>query len=326
MKVEKILKSITPEVKKREIERIQKIKLPMKLKECIKEYEKVGDRDGFLWKGLYTFAPFGSLPGVINKYQQSTFETKIISMIFVTLADDLVDKCRNKKLFNEICKIPFNTDFKINKSLSLSQQKYLKSAQKIWNVLEEEIKKYPRFEEFEELLKFDYQQVLNSLRFGYLLNKNLYLLNSNECKIYLPYNMQVFVNCDFDLMCLLKFNIKELGVLRKIIGKSQIMARIANCLSTWERELEEDDFSSFIFVYAVSNDIVTVEELKSENKDIIKVKIELSDCQKHLLDEWEKNYNEIENLIKEVKSINVFQYFKRSEAILKIYVISKGLV
>ncbi len=324
MKVEEILKSITPEVKKREIEKIQKIKLPAELKECVKEYEKVGERDRFIWKGLYAFAPFGSLPGVAEKYQRSTFEAKIISMIFVTLADDLVDKYKDKEMFDEICKIPFNADFKIDKNLSLKQQKYLKSAQKVWDILEKEIRKYPRYEKFEELLKFDYQQVLNSLKFGYLLNKNLYLLNSDECEIYLPYNMQVFVNCDFDLMCLPNFDVKELGILRKIIKKSQTMARIANCLSTWEREVGENDFLSFIFVHAVRNNIVTIKELKNENE--IKRKIKLSNCQKYLLDEWEENYSEIRNSMREVKSINISQYLKKSEMILKMYIISKGLV
>jgi len=325
-KAEQILKQITPEVVEKEVERIKKVKLPPKLEKCVEEYEKVGDRDRFLWKGLYAFAPYGSLPGVMDEYWQSVLETKIISMIFVTLADDLVDKHRNKKLFNEISGIPFNTDFKIDKKLPLNQQGYLENAWRIWNVLEKEIKKYPHYEEFEELLKFDYQQVLNSLKFGYLLNKNLYLLNYSECKTYLPYNMQVFVNCDFDIMCLSGFDIKELGVLREIISRSQIMARIANCLSTWERELEENDFSSFVFVYAVKNGIVNTRELKKRNKDEIRRKIKLSDCQEYLLDEWNKSYDEIRNLTKKIKSVNISQYLKGSETILSIYIINKGLV
>ncbi len=176
MVIEKILSEITPEKIKKGIEKIKATKLPSKLAECVREYEKVGERDRFLWQELYAYAPYGSLPGVMAKYQKSVFETKIILIIFVTLADDLADKYKDKELLNKISLVPFNKNFKIDKKIPRSKQNYLRSGQKIWNIFENEIKKYPNYSKFEEYAKFDFQQVLNAIKFSYLLNEAPQLL------------------------------------------------------------------------------------------------------------------------------------------------------
>jgi len=323
MIAEKILSEITPEKIKMELEKIKAAKLPPKLEECVREYEKVGDRSRFSWKALYAYAPYGSLSGVMAKYQKSVLETKIILIIFVTLVDDLADKYKNGNLLDKFSTIPFNENFKIDRKISESEQKYLMVGKKIWNIFENEIKKYPYYNKFGDFLKFDYQQVLNAIKFSYLLNRNPQLLYSSESNFFLSYNMQVFVNSDIDIMCISNFDMDEFGILREIVGKYQIMARIGNCLGTWERELEENDFSSFVFIYAIKNNIVTIGDIKSGNKKEIKEKIMLSNYQKHLLEDWEKNYNEIKNLMPIIKSINIHQYLKNSEEILKMHIIGK---
>ncbi|MFH1049249.1 MAG: hypothetical protein V1732_06335 [Patescibacteria group bacterium] len=323
MIAEKILSEITPESIKEEVEKIKAAKLPPKLEECVREYEKAGERDRFSWKALYAFAPYGSLPGVIEKYQKSVFEIKVILIIFVTLADDLADKYKDKELLNKISAIPFNKNFEIDKKIPRSKQNYLKSGQKIWSIFEKEIKKYPYYYKFEEYIKFDFQQVINAIKFSYLLNEAPQILYSSESKNFLSYNMQVFVNSDIDIMCISDFDMDEFGILREIVGKYQIMARIGNCLGTWERELEENDFSSFVFIYAIKNNIIALEELKSKDKIKIKNKISTSNCQKYLLNKWERNYNEIKNLVPMIKSIDFRQYLKNSEKILKMHIIGK---
>ncbi|MBU4580653.1 hypothetical protein KKB43_06620 [Patescibacteria group bacterium] len=58
MIAEKILSEITPEKIKKEVEKIKAAKLPPKLKECVREYEKVGKRERFLWQNENSYSQF----------------------------------------------------------------------------------------------------------------------------------------------------------------------------------------------------------------------------------------------------------------------------
>lgn len=328
MEIEKILKQLTPEYIKTSIFAIDAINLPVQLQNWVERYNKIGERNEFIWKSLYAFAQYYTLPNVIEKYQESVYEVKIIGMIFIALADDLADKHkhRNRELLDKLLKIPFNQNFKINSRFSLNQLRYLKFAQQIWKFLQQKIQKYPCYKKFESLFEFDYQQVFNSIKYGYLINSNFYLANFKESSIYLPYNMQIFVNSDIDLMCFPEFEMRELKTLREIVWNVQMMARIANCLATWERELEEKDFSSLIFTYATRNNIITSEELRKNDKEKIRKKIKSSNYQKYFLTIWKKYYKEAKNMGKKLKSIDIIKYLKGSEEVLKGYMITKGLI
>ena len=73
------------------------------------------------------------------------------------------------------------------------------------------------------------------------------------------------------------------------------MTRIGNWVSTWERELNERDFSSGIFAYSLLNKIITLEEImrvKENNcektKKLIVSKISSSNVENAFLEEWKK--------------------------------------
>ena len=319
-----ILKELTPERAKMEKEEISKVHLPALLSRLINDCSEVSKRSRFLWQCMYKYAPYGTLPCVYRKDKKSAYQAKIIGMLFVALVDDLADKYKDEKLLNEIIKIPLNSDFKIKKKFTLRQQRYLIISQRIWLCLEKELRKYCYFNKYKSLFEFYFSQVINSMRYGFLMNKNLNLINNEECLMYLPHNMQVIVNYIIDLMCMPKVNMYELRVLHKIVLNVQVMARIANCLGTWERELEEYDFSSIIFSYCLEKNIITLEEINKKNIDKIRKKINASNCQEYFLSKWNNHYCEIKKLNKKIKIMDITEYIKGTEKILEMYCLSKG--
>lgn len=316
MIIEKILKQLTPGRTKKEIEAVKKIKLPPELQRWVNEYGKVGDRNNAIWLFTYRIIQIFSFP-VVKKHKKSLWEIKFLITMFVILLDDMVDKAKNKKLINELLNILFGRKHLQLRKVRSKDKEYLKFASKIWDYIKKTIKRYPRFREFEDIFQHDIFQILIAMNFTFLVNKSLYLINKTEYWAYSPYPMQSMVYCTLDLMCAPKFNIKELSSIREMFWHAQKMARIGNWISTWEREIRENDFTSGVFVYAIDSNLFSVNELKKEKESEIINKIKNSKIEEKLLREWEGCYNKLTKFSKKIKSVNVGEFlFKMRKLII----------
>lgn len=298
MKVEEILKSITPGVKKGEIEKIQKVKLPPELEEWVKKYNKIGGRNRFIFLWLYRIIKIVTLPIAAKKYRLSLWKAKFLIALFIILLDDIADKTQQKRLLDELFKVPFaQADIKDNK-LNQNEKKYLIVTIKLWNCIEKEIKKYPRYEEFKDIFQFDIYQLINTMRYSRLVNKTPFLINKTEYWLYSSYSEESMICFTLDLMCSRSFDIKNFGTMRELGWQAQKMTRVGDCLSTWMRETKENDLTSGIFAYAINSNVLTIDDLTKRDSSQIIQKIKNSQIEQTLIEEWKKAYQEFNKLNK----------------------------
>lgn len=303
--IEKILKQLTPERVKKEIGAVQRVKLPPELQKWVKEYKKVGERDEFIWKWIFKTTSMVTSPAVEKKYRKSLPVIKALLFMFDTLLDDIADKTRNKAFLNELIKIPFDSNCIVFNHLKSAERKYLLFTEKVWNYLEGAVQKYPRYKEFQDLFKYDILQLLNTMRYSYLVNTNPYLINKIEFWAYLPPNMTVMICSTIDLMCSPRFDIREIGRAREVFWLAQEMTRIGNWVSTWKREIDECDFTSGIWPYAIDRGVIDVNEIQRGEKEKIIKMIKKAEIEKELLTRWEKNYTEILKLGRKITSFDI---------------------
>ncbi len=327
MKVQQILAKITPEIKKIEIERISQVKLPKDLQKWVDEYKKAGgERDDFFWKWIYRAILETTFPMIPNKHRDDKITGEFLLIMFIILLDDLVDNHWGKiKLLNNLFLIHQKNDKMYFRSSS-KKSKYYDFSLDVWNETIKNIKLLPRYNEFEYIFKFDIDQIINALRYDYLVNKNHFLINKEEFWLYSPHTMQIVASSMLDLMCIPSFNAKELGIVRKAAIKAQKMARIANWISTWRRELNKNDFTSGVFAYLLEKKPSNYKYLVKENKlKILKI-IKREEIEKDLLAEWINISSSLHKDCKKIESIKVDKFRFGQEKLLIMYLVSERVI
>jgi len=326
MIIEKILKQLTPNRAKKEIESVKILKIPPEIQKWIKGYEKVGIRGEFFWKFMYKASQIVSPFNIPNIYRGSITEIKFLIIIFTILLDDIADKKKNKKLLNELAKISFSRNYIKLDKLNRREKKYLKFSIKLWCYIEQEIKKYPRYKEFKDIFNFDFSQVINAIKYSSLINQTPFLINKTEYWNYSSHTLHGMTYSSLDLMCSPKFDIRELGIVREIFWQTQKIARIGNCLSTWKRELKEGDLTSGVLAYAVNSDFFDIQDLNKMDKIKIINRIDRLNIRYKLLKKWQEYYDEIRCLCRKTKSINTRNFLSQLEKLTLIYLIGEKYI
>jgi hypothetical protein len=324
-KIEEIARRVTPVNVKEEIKRTNRIKLPPELQKWVEGYKRVGgERNEFIWKWVYIVSKTITLSSAEKKYQKSLWEIKFLMIMFVVLIDDMADKYKNRKMLEELVKIPFNQSGIRLGSLKREDREFIAFTVRLWNHIERTYKKYPRYKEFEDIIEFDLKQLLNAMEYAYLVNNHHNIINKTEYRIYFSHNMQLIIDIMFDLSCSSKFDAREMGKVREISDHAQLMARIGNWISTWEREIGEEDFTSAVFAYALENGTISAEEMTKNNKEGLIKKIRKAGIEDKFLKEWENNYQEIKKSNRNIKSVKVADFLNFLEKIIFMHLTSKG--
>ena len=306
-----ILKQLTPERIEKELKEIQEVKLPPELQKWVKEYEKVGNRKILEWKMAFKASEMIRIFIAPEKKITSLRNAKFLMSMFIILLDDIADEMQDEKLLNEILKVPFEKNCIKFNQLNLKEKKYLEFTIKVWQSIDETIRTFSQYKEFKEFLECNIRQLLNGMRYNYLINKKPYFINKTESSLYLCASIcsvQILAYFTLDLMYFSKFNVKEFRKLRKIVWLAQKMTRNGNWVSTWKKEINDNDFTSGVFSCAIDFNLFAIDNLEIQSIFEITEIIIYSKIEKNLLKEWENNYHEIDKISKEIKNNGIKEY------------------
>jgi hypothetical protein len=309
------------------IAEIKQVTFSPYLQEWIRSYESVGQRGRFLWQWCLKGVRMTTLPSVETALRSHVVETKLLGILFCSLIDDIADREQDAEML-EMAIAASSNQWAVERLEFWNgrRRSYLEMICKVWNEVWTRCSTYPRFRDFEPLLKFDNEQVQIAMRYALLSNQCPGLLNVIEHDLYQPNNMQMIFMATVDLCASPDFNSDELGIAREVFWHAQRMGRIGNMITTWEREVLDRDFTSGIFAFAVHRGILSAADLRNLPAHEIMTLLETNDCQEHFINEWKAHRTQMLRKLRRVKSIDLMPYLNGVEELFRTHLGSRGLM
>ena len=293
----------------------------------INRYETVGQRSRYLWQWCLEGIALTTMPSVMPELRSHVIETKLLGIMYCTLLDDIADREQDSEMLQMAMSLGFD-DWPMERLTFWSgrRREYLEMIASVWNEVWGRCARYPRFAEFEQLLRFDTEQVFNSMRHSLLANQRPEILNVIENDLYQPHNMQIMFMASVDLCASPAFDIDDLSLVREVSWHTQRMGRIGNMVTTWEREVLDRDFTSGIFAHAVHLGIINGSELRELPAHEIMSRLEDASFQEIFLQEWKFHYDLAAQKIERIRSVDFKPYLDGFEQLLKLHLGSRGLL
>lgn len=273
------------------------------LEKVIGAYDSIGPEARnmkFLAKWVYDiYEKLFYLPSINSIYKKKLALDKSKLSIFAILIDDLADNSnlRDLNLMDKAIRIPWDADKEC-------QNAYLETTREIWLDAINSIKQYPRYNEFKEIFYFDMEQFLHAIRYSYLIN-TMEMDNDVETKMYSYHNMMIIVFMSMDLMCSPDFEKKELKYIRPVFHYMQDICHIGNILSTYKREIREQDFSCPLISMGLRKGIIdkkTIEEYPEVAEE------KLKSLEEYFRRRAEDNFSKIQKAETEIKSVDINEF------------------
>ncbi len=308
-----------------DIAAIQRIELSDEVQSFIQAYGEQGQRDAFIWKWVYQGLRLTALSSVDEALWDEVQTIKLLGVMFDVMLDDAADQIQDEDLVEQMLLIPFEASFIQKQKVKPEYLGYLEFTIELWQEIERRYKRLPRFSEFEKLLTFDYRQLLNCMRYALVVNNDPRCMNLAEHDLYQPHNMHMMVNATLDLMASPGFDVWETGTLREVIWNAQVMGRIGNAVTTWQREIKDRDFTSGIFALALAKGVLTSDDLLHSESDAIEQRILGSNLEDELLIEWGKRREYINKLAPRFKTVDINTLVSGLENLIAIHLGSRGL-
>lgn len=310
------------EDERRELEQVQRLQLSPVIQAWINSYAKHGRRDLYLWQWCRQGIELTTLPCVRDELRSHVNDTKLLGVMLDVLLDDVADFYRDPVFLEGL--IGLLQEHGDAAKFEGHQREYAQFTVDVWNEIFVRAREYPGFEQFHELLRYDYVQLFNTMRYSSLINRQLTLLNQIEHELYLPHNMHMMIFSTLDLMCTPQLRMQELGRIREAMWHAQCMGQIGNQITTWQRELNEGDYSSGVFVTALASGDVTVDQLHSADRAAIENAVRQGGHEERLFARWRNHRDRLLALASEIESFDVATVVSGLDRLMQIELGSRG--
>ena len=304
--------------------------IPTDIEQLLEAYLELRDaRPLFMWQWVHRLAPQNTLPCVAQEFTGVVPADKTITILFITMLDDLLEKRQDHATFSELAKIPCEHQTPETTRDEVDTE-YVEVAQQVWETLLDRLQRGPNYEVYADLLRYDVKQAINAIEYSVLAIQRPDLVTMSDLERYESHNMVMFAYADIDLMHSSVEVRDALSTLREAIWTAQLMARIGNWVSTWERELREGDYSSGPVVYALDNGILSEAELDRLNEgapgleDELVERIKDHGVEKTLLARWQQYYRQLQWYNRELSRVDLEPFIGGTENVLQYHLASTG--
>jgi hypothetical protein len=308
------------------VDRVQSVRLPAPIDEFADEYEAiVGGRDRFLWRWIYSLFPAFTLSSVPEDRREEVRIRKTVFTQFVTLLDDLVEKSGDAATFEELRNVVYRPELASADRHGVDEATF-EFGRRMWRTFLGGVSDAPRYDEFESAFEYDFRQSLNAIEYSRLVSDNPRMANLTGVENYGAHNMVMFPYADVDLMHSPAFDMADYAELREIIWELQKLARIGNWITTWERELSEDDLAAGVVVYALRQGVLSPEELAEDDhgSGALAARIKNHGIEERFVGEWWRRYHEVRERDFSAESVDLDAYTRGMETVLSYHLASRG--
>ncbi|ELY51719.1 hypothetical protein [Natronolimnohabitans innermongolicus] len=285
--------------------------------------ERIGDRDRTTWRWFDRVESEFRLSCLDEAHAQRARDAKVLATMFITVVDDVAERHGDRKTLEELLTVPFESR-PAEPTRDGVDGEYVRFQQELWDGLLALYDQSPRAPAFEDLLRFDVRQALQSVDYSSLIADRPGLAGERELWTYDAHNMMIFVFADIDLANSPAFDAGELAAIRTVVDRTQRMARIGNWIGTWERELAEGDYSSGVVVRALESGLVSETELRAIHQSPTESTVEPvvdrirdSEIEAAFVDRWCQEYDAAVAYADDVDSVDVCDYVESFEPIFR---------
>jgi hypothetical protein len=239
-------------------------------------------RTRYVWKWIQTAFQIASL-NIPNEHLASAQSLKFRLGFLAVLLDDICDVGKSEQDLQKglgilMGAIPSKNDD------SLYHLIY-----DLWISISRDIEVAPNYDFFQDEVTLANKKLRDSFSYGLFLPKRL-LAGEKVWHFYLeiiPHSICVYLAGLIDLLHVLQYRSIDLEIARHLFENTQKMAQIGNWLSTYERELKQNDISSGIVVWGLEQKWLEHTQFQYPiSLEIVRSAIRDSPVEKSLLEMW----------------------------------------